>query len=112
MLKEIAAGSSEGGLVYLRYTYHYRSQFDEPNDDRLEVVEATSNELLGAYMQVEDEAMNTSFDARGKTRLNIIFYVIGFVYLDYCFPAQKQGAKSKIATSTSSIAPKPKWLKF
>ena len=33
MPKEIAAGSSKGGLVYLRYTYHYRSQFDEPNGD-------------------------------------------------------------------------------
>jgi hypothetical protein len=27
MPKETAAGSSEGGLVYLRYTYRYRSQF-------------------------------------------------------------------------------------
>jgi hypothetical protein len=33
MPKETAAGSSVGGLVYLRYTYRYRSQFDEPNDD-------------------------------------------------------------------------------
>jgi hypothetical protein len=33
MSKETAVGSSEGGLVYLRYTYHFRSEFDEPNDD-------------------------------------------------------------------------------
>jgi hypothetical protein len=33
MLKETAVGSSEGGLVYLKYTFKYRSQFDEPNDD-------------------------------------------------------------------------------
>jgi hypothetical protein len=33
MPKETNVGSSEGGLVYLRNTYHYRSQFDEPNDD-------------------------------------------------------------------------------
>jgi hypothetical protein len=33
MPKETGAGSREGGLVYLRYTYRYRSQFDEPNDD-------------------------------------------------------------------------------
>jgi hypothetical protein len=33
MPKETAAGSSEGGLVYLRYTFKYRSRFDEPNDD-------------------------------------------------------------------------------
>jgi hypothetical protein len=49
MPKEIATDSSEGGLVYLRYTYQYRSQFDEPNDDWLEAVDATSDELLGAY---------------------------------------------------------------
>jgi hypothetical protein len=33
MPKETAVGFSECCLVYLRYTYHYRSQFDEPNDD-------------------------------------------------------------------------------
>jgi hypothetical protein len=57
MPKEAAAGSSKGGLVYLRYTFRYRSQFDEPNDDSLEAVEATSDELLGAYTKAEDEAM-------------------------------------------------------
>ena len=53
ILKETAVGSSEGGLVYLRYTYRYRSQFDEPNDDWLEAVETTSDELLGAYTKAE-----------------------------------------------------------
>jgi hypothetical protein len=33
MPKEAAGGSSKGGLVYLNYTFKYRSQFDEPNDD-------------------------------------------------------------------------------
>jgi hypothetical protein len=37
--------------------------------------------------------------------------VIGFVYSDYCFSARKQGGKRKIATSTSSNAPKPKRVK-
>jgi hypothetical protein len=46
MLKETTAGSSEGGLVYLRYTYRHRNQFDEPNDDWLDAVDATSDELL------------------------------------------------------------------
>lgn len=73
MPKETAVGSSEGGLVYLRYTYRYRSQFGEPNDDWLEAVEATSHELLGAYTKAEDEAMNTAFDTRGKRRLNRVF---------------------------------------
>jgi hypothetical protein len=31
--EKTAARSSEGGLVYLKYTFKYRSQFDEPNDD-------------------------------------------------------------------------------
>jgi hypothetical protein len=46
MPKEAAAGSNEGGLVYLKYTFKYRSQFDEPNDDWLDAIEATSDEFL------------------------------------------------------------------
>jgi hypothetical protein len=111
MPKETAAGSSEGGLVYLKYTYRYRSQFGEPDDKWLEVVEATSDELLGAYSKAKDEAMNNAFGTRGKRRLNRVFDVIGFVYPDYCFPARKQGMKRKITTMTSSVAPKPKRTK-
>jgi hypothetical protein len=33
MLKEVAVVSSQSGLVYLMYTFGYKSQFDEPNDD-------------------------------------------------------------------------------
>jgi hypothetical protein len=33
MPKEIDASSSEGGLVYLKYTYRYMNQFGEPNDE-------------------------------------------------------------------------------
>jgi hypothetical protein len=49
MLKEAVAGSSQDDLVYLKYTFRYRDQFDEPNDDRLDRIEATSDELLRAY---------------------------------------------------------------
>jgi hypothetical protein len=90
MPKETTASSSEGGLVYLKYTYNYRSQFGEPDDEWLEAIEVTSEELLGAYMKAEDEAMDTAFGARGKRRLNRVFDVIGFVYPDYCFPTQKK----------------------
>jgi hypothetical protein len=69
MPKEAAAGSSQIGLVYLKYTFRYRSQFDEPNDDWLDAIEATSDELLGTYSKVEDDAMTIAFGARGKKTL-------------------------------------------
>jgi hypothetical protein len=86
MPKEATAGSSQSGLVYLKYTFRYRSQFEEPNDDWLDAIEATSDELLGAYSRAEDEAMTVAFSAREEKRLNRVFDVIGFVYPDYCFP--------------------------
>jgi hypothetical protein len=89
MPKETTARSSQGGLVYIRYTFWYRSQFDQSNDDWLEAIEATSDELLGAYTKAEDEAMTIAFGARGKKRLNRVFDVIRFVYPDYCFTVRK-----------------------
>jgi hypothetical protein len=111
MPKETAAGSSEGGLVYLKYSYRYKSQFGEANDEWIEAIEVASDELLGAYTKVEDEAMNTAFGARGKRRLNKIFDVIGFIYPDHYFPIQKQGTKRKSTTTTSSAVSKPKRAK-
>jgi hypothetical protein len=96
MPKETTAGSSQGGLVYLKYTFRYRDQFDESNDDWLNCVEATSDELLGAYTRAKDDAMALAFGGRGKRRLNRVFDVIGFVYSDYCYPSRKQGKKRKI----------------
>jgi hypothetical protein len=52
--------------------------------------------LLGAYTKAEDEAMNIAFGARGKKRLNRVFDVIGFVYLDYCFWLGNKGRKGKL----------------
>jgi hypothetical protein len=95
MLKEVAAGSSQGGLVYLKYTFRYRDQFDEPNDDCLNCVEATSDELLGAYTRAEDDVMTLAFGGRGKKRLNRVFDVIGFVYPNYCYPSRKAGKEKK-----------------
>jgi hypothetical protein len=67
MSKEVDDNSSQsvgkGGLVYLKYTYRYRNQFGEPNDEWLEAIEAICDEMLGAYTKIEDEAMNTSFGA-------------------------------------------------
>jgi hypothetical protein len=89
MPKETAAGSSQGGLVYLKYTFRYKEQFDEPNDNWLNYVGATSDELLGAYTRAKDDSMTLAFRRRGKKRLNRVFDVIGFVYPDYCYPSRK-----------------------
>ena len=77
----------------------------------LAAIEATNDELLGAYSKAEDDAMTTAFGARGKKRLNKEFDVIGFVYPGYCYPSQKQGKKRKTATSVTSSAPKSKKVK-
>jgi hypothetical protein len=112
MPTEAASGSSEDDLVYLKYTFRYRNQFDEPNDDWLDCIEATSDELLGAYTRAEDDALTVAFGGRGKKILNRVFDVIGFVYPDYCYPSQKQGKKRKASSSAISTTPKGKRLKF
>jgi hypothetical protein len=111
MPKEATAGSSQSGLVYLKYTIRYRSHIDEPNDDWLDAIEAMSDELLGAYSRAEDKSMIAAFGTCRKKRLNRVFDVIGFVYPDYCFLVQTQGRKRKIVASTSSGAPKAKKVK-
>jgi hypothetical protein len=111
MPKETAVGSSEGGLIRLKYTFRYRDRFDEPNDDWLKCIEATSDELLGAYTGAEDDALSLAFGGQGKKRLNRVFDAIGFIYPDYCNPLRKQGKKRKAATSAISAVPKGKKIK-
>jgi hypothetical protein len=93
MPKETAVGSNEGGLIYLRYTYRCRSQFDEPIDDWIEFVDATIDELLVAYSKAEDEAMITAFGARSNRRLNRVFDVIGFFILITAFLPENKGQR-------------------
>jgi hypothetical protein len=111
MPKETAAESSQGGLVYLKYTFRYRDQFDEPNNDWLKCVEATSDELLGAYTRAEDDALILAFGGRVKKRLNRVFDINGFVYPDYIYPSRKQGKKRKTAALAISVVPKGKKIK-
>jgi hypothetical protein len=92
----------------LKYTFRYRDQFDEPNDEWLSNIEATSDELLGSYRRAKDDAMTLAFEGRGKKRLNRVFDVIGFVYPDYSYPSRKQGKKRKAATLAISVVPKGK----
>jgi hypothetical protein len=112
MPKETFTESSEGELVRLKYTFRYGDKFDEPNDDWLKCIEATSDELLGPYSKVEDNALSTSFGGRGKKRLNRVFYAIGFVYPDYCYPLRGRGKKRKTAASATPDEPAPKSKKL
>jgi hypothetical protein len=105
MLKETTADSSEGGLVRLKYTFRFREKFDEPNDDWLKCVEATNDELLGAYSKAEDNALSAAFGGRGKKRLNRVFDAIGFIYPDYHYPLRGQGKKRKATTSAIIVVP-------
>jgi hypothetical protein len=99
MPKETITDSSEGGLVRMKYTFRFEDKFDEPDDDWLKCIEATSDELLGAYSKAEDNALSAAFEGRGKKRLNKVFDAIGFIYPDYRYPLRGQGVKRKIAAS-------------
>jgi hypothetical protein len=105
MPKETTADSSEGGLVRLKYTFRFREKFDEPNDDWLKCIEATSDELLGAYSKAEDNALSAAFGGQGKKRLNRVFDAIGFVYPYYHYPLQGQGKKRKATASATIVVP-------
>jgi ribosomal protein L20A (L18A) len=111
MPKETTTDSSEGGLVRLKYTFRFREKFDEPNDDWLKCIEATSDELLGAYSKAEDNALSAAFGGRGKKRLNRVFDAIGFVYPDYRYPLRGHGKKRKTAASATLVEPMPKGKK-
>jgi hypothetical protein len=111
MPKETTAESCKGGLVRLKYTFRYREKFDEPNDDWLKCIEATSDELLGTYRKAEDDALSSAFGGRGKKRLNRVFDAIGFMYPNYCYPLKRQGKKRKIAALATPAVLKGKKIK-
>jgi hypothetical protein len=112
MPKETITNSNEGDLVRLKYTFRFGDKFDEPNDDWLKCIEATSDELLGAYSKAEDNALSAAFGGRGKKRLNRVFDAIGFVYPNYRYPLRGQGKKRKASTSTTPDEPVPKGKKL
>jgi hypothetical protein len=93
----------------LKYTLRFRDRFDEPNDDWLKCIEATSDELLGTYSKAEDNSLSAAFRGRGKKRLNMVFDAIGFVYPDYHYPLR--GKKRKAAASATIAVPKGKKVK-
>jgi hypothetical protein len=111
MPKDTTTESTEGGFVWLKYTFRFRDRFDEPNDDWLKSIEAISDELLGAYSRAEDDALSAAFGGRGKKRLNRVFDAIGFVYPDYHYPLRRQEKKRKAITLAATAAPKGKKMK-
>jgi hypothetical protein len=112
MPKETISNPNEGGLVRLKYTFRFRDQFIEPDDDWLKCVENTSDELLGGYSKSEDNALSAAFGSRKKKRLNRVFDAIGFMYSDYRYPPQgqkrKSGTSRKDVASAASSEPAPK----
>jgi hypothetical protein len=111
MPKETTADSSDGGLVRLKYTFRFREKFDERDDDWLKCIEATSDELLGAYSKAEDNALSAAFRGQGKKRLNRVFDAIGFVYPDYHYLLRGQEKKRKTVASATTAEPKGKKMK-
>jgi hypothetical protein len=85
----------------LKYTFRFRDQFIEPDDDWLKCVENTSDELLGAYSKSEDNALSAAFGSQKKKRLNRVFDAIGFMYPDYRYPPRGQKRKN---TTSGNIA--------
>jgi hypothetical protein len=85
-------------------TFRYGDKFDEPNDDWLRCIEATSDELHGPYSKAEDNALSASFGGREKKRLNRVFDAIGFVYPDYCYQLRGRGKKRKTAALARTVA--------
>jgi hypothetical protein len=47
--------------VNLMYTYRCKSQFGEPDDEWIEAIESTRNEILENYTKKEDEALTVAF---------------------------------------------------
>jgi hypothetical protein len=102
MPKETITKTGEGELVRLKYSFKYGDKFDEPNDDWLKCIEATSDELLGPYSKAEDNVLSAAFGSWKKKRLNRVFDAIGFMYPDYRYLLK--GQKRKSATSRKDVA--------
>jgi hypothetical protein len=105
MPKETINDSSEGDLVWLKYTFSFGYKFDEPNDDWLKSIETTNDELLEAYSKTKDNALSAAFGGRRKKILNRVFDAIGFVYPDYRYPLRGQGKKRKTSAPDSPDNP-------
>jgi hypothetical protein len=117
MPNETINNPHEGGLIRLKYAFRFGDQFDEPDDDWLKSVEATSDELLGPYSKTEDNALSAAFGSRKNKRLNRVFDAIRFMYPDYRYPLRGQkrkgttSGKDDASAAPSEPAPKRKKVK-
>jgi hypothetical protein len=96
----------------MKFTFRYEGKFVEPDDDWLKCIEATSDELLGAYSKAEDTALSAAFGGRKKKRFNRVFDAIGFVYPYYRYPLRGQKRKATVSVkevaSAAASEPTPK----
>lgn len=58
--------TEKGGLIYLEYMSKFRNQFAELDDDWLYIIEAKCNDVLVNFVNKEDEALTTTFEAQVK----------------------------------------------
>ena len=65
--------AAKGGLMKLKYTYKFKSEYGESCDEWLDAIDEKYNEVLGNFVKKEDEASTAAFRAKGKTRLNSVF---------------------------------------
>jgi hypothetical protein len=105
MPKETITKPDEGGLVRMKFTFRYEGKFVEPDDEWLKCIEATSDELLGAYSKAEDTTLSAAFGGRKKKRFNRVFDAIGFVYPDYRYPLRGQKRKGTVSVKEVLAAP-------
>jgi hypothetical protein len=98
------ASDVEPGLIRLWCKYKFEDEFGEPSDGWLDFVEAKCIEILGNFSKSEVEALQQSFRARKRRRLNRVFDAIGFFYPDYPIMAQdSKKRKKKVATRHSKV---------
>jgi hypothetical protein len=103
MPKEAAAESSQGGLVYLKYTFRYKNKFNESNDDWLDCIESTSDELLSAYTRAEDDAMTVAFAGRGKKILNRVLMSLDLCTQTIAIPCENRERKERLLLRLSLL---------
>jgi hypothetical protein len=89
-------GSKKDELVWLPYRFKFETEFKEPCQEWLEMIETMCNEILGNYTKKEDQIMTAAFSTRPKRRLNRVMDALNFEYADYeRFDKGAKGLKRK-----------------